>query len=154
VFQLRDPYPDSGLDTFTDASLQAIGVLFDSFALHAEIKPDAWTDSFNIGSAEAFAVEIALSHLVKQGLRKTALRFHVDNMGVVDGWVSRRSRNAPTNASFIRMIQLCEDYELDLELLYIDTALNLADRVSRGDLTGLQVLSLPPLPKEVRAVLL
>jgi hypothetical protein len=146
---MRLPYPASGLDTYTDASSHGIGVYFDAFAIYAKIKSDAWSDDFNIGSAEAFAVEIALAHLVKQGVKRTSFTFRVDNMGVVDGWSARRSRNVPTNSCFIRMIALCEEHELDLELVYVDTKLNKADRVSRGDCAGLQMLQLPPLQQEV-----
>lgn len=99
----------------------------------------------NIGTLEAFAVEFFVAWAVEVGFNEVTLRQQVDNTEVVQGWTRKDSRNLPTNKSFIPIADLLMRQDLDLELMYVFTKLNLVDPISRGVVTGTKRLRLPSL---------
>jgi hypothetical protein len=152
---LQQPPPVSPLEVFTDASCVGIGVVIGQSGLSLSIRQGAFDKpGFNIGTAEAMAVEIALLVLVNTfGVNNVSIQMNVDNSGVVDGWMRRRSRNLPTNQVFIRILKILRTHKLALFLSYIATTANLADPLSREKWTvGLDRLPCPPLSPEVEAV--
>jgi hypothetical protein len=154
---LQKPPPVLDLLVHTDASLKAMGVWIEGAGLCRRFAPHVFERAdFNIGSAEALAVELALRVLIdSRSVRDCSLLFHVDNMGVVEGWSNRRSRNLPTNGTFLRVLDLLHLRNLHLKLEYIHTKSNNADAVSREDMSGcVAFLPSPPLPPEVESLLL
>lgn len=55
-----------------------------------------------------------------------------DNRGVVKGWWKGRSRNPPTNLSFRRIHDLCEESSCSIHTRYVASKLNPADDPSQG----------------------
>lgn len=109
----------------------------------------------DIGSLESFAAEVFVLWALEQNLRQVTLVLLVDNIGVVDGWAAKRSRNGPSNLSFIRTATALQQAEVELELVYIPTAQNKADSLSRGlQTSGAAQLTLPQLPTEISEIVL
>jgi hypothetical protein len=85
-----------------------------------------------IGWAEAVGVELALEAVIAQGVTNASITVNCDNQGVVFAWKAGRSRNAEQNLVLMRITSRAAEHNLWLNLKYIDTSANLADKPSRG----------------------
>ncbi|KEP46856.1 putative reverse transcriptase domain protein [Rhizoctonia solani 123E] len=131
--QIQIPPPPMDLEIFTDASTShGLGVIVGS-EWAAWTLLDGWKqDSRDIGWAEAIAVEMAIFWVIQNGIRRTSITVRCDNQGVVFAWKAGRSRNAQQNDTIARVMALCMSNDIHLSLEYIESALNPADRPSRG----------------------
>jgi len=97
---------------------------------------------FNIGWAEAIAIELGLLMLLHLGTRINRRPGHnhilvrSDNAGVVDTLKKGRSRSAETNRSLKRIHILLATSDLVLHGKHVASRENVSDALSRGDITG------------------
>lgn len=130
-------FPDDSLHVYVDASTNwGIGVVisgsFDRFRLQ-----DGWKKGElgvrDIGWAEFVAVELAVFFLISSfKIHDRHLLIHSDNMGVVEGWKNRSSRNAEQNAILLRIMHMLNSCRSFVTLDYVPSAQNPADPPSRG----------------------
>ncbi|KAF7345768.1 Reverse transcriptase ribonuclease h [Mycena venus] len=138
----RGPLIDRHL--FVDASTDwGIGILLEGHW-------DAWrgkggwkSASRHIGWLECVTVELLIYAIEERGWHDCYLLVHSDNQGVIGAFDKGRSRNHEMNLSIRRSHYVPAARNITLELLYIPSAENPADPISRGDV-GAVVSRLPP----------
>lgn len=111
-----------------------------------------WKGPFrNIGWLEAVAVEFAVRALELRGVRNTNVLIRSDNQGVIGAWQKGRGRNFEVNLAIRRASVLTLALSLSLTFVWVESAANLADPISRGEL-GSPDRRLPgslPIPAEL-----
>lgn len=108
---------------------------------------DGWMATFDtwIFAGEAWGVEVAVDLAVALGAEQCALHILCDNTVVVQGWAKGWSGNPMTNASFARLFDTQRTHGLTIRLTYVESALNLADAPSRGELPPVRAV-MPQVP--------
>lgn len=110
----------------------------------------AWTPGFRVGPgrgfdigwAEAAAVELGLLMIIHHGLlasrpvAQSRLLVRSDNSGVVAVLNSGRSRSTHTNDVLRRIYLLCAHHRVHLTAIYVPSRDNVTDALSRGDAQG------------------
>lgn len=132
--------PSLDLGIWVDASTEwGVGLIWKGGPLW-----DAWKlcDDWkgpgrNIGWLEAVAVEFAVRALEQHDVRDADVLIRSDNQGVIGAWQKGRGRNFEVNLSIRRAQAITLDRHISLSFIYVESAENLADPISRGDL-GLQ----------------
>ena len=94
----------------------------------------------DIGGAEAIGLEFALRYLRCIGVHGERTRVLGDNTSTIGAFNRGRGRNVWTNESVRRAWEVQEDIDGELEVVYVRSAENPADTVSRGDFRGLSSL--------------
>jgi hypothetical protein len=94
----------------------------------------------DIGGAEAIALEFALRYIDAMGIRDELTRVLGDNKGAIGAYDRGRGRNVWTNEAVRRTWELQEAINCELDVVYVRSADNPADKVSRGDFSGLSRL--------------
>lgn len=104
---------------------------------------DAWTlregwkgQGRDIGWLEAIAVELAVLTLFNLGWKNAAVLIRSDNQGVIGAFRSGRSRNFQVNLCIRRVETIAMASNVAHTFIYVESAKNKADAVSRGE-TGL-----------------
>ncbi len=115
-----------------DASTDwGVGIAWDG--LWAGWRAFHWSGPFrNIGWLEGVAVEFVVYALVEKGYRDCCVLVLSDNKGVIAAFRCGRSRNVEVNLSIRRAMALMWSYNLSFELVYVRSAENPADPISRG----------------------
>ena len=135
---------------FSDASSAVgIGIVIGNRWRAWRLLPGWQTDRRDIGWAEAVGMEL-LARAILQDSQFAGIKIFGDNIGVVEGWWTGRSRNPQTNRVFRRIHELLEKHDTTIVSRYVNTAHNPADGPSRGIFPPRHLL-LPPveLPKEI-----
>ena len=93
----------------------------------------SWRGPFrNIGWLEGVAVELVVYSLVERGFKDCCILVRSDNKGVIAAFLRGRSRNVEVNLSIRRAMALMWAHNILFELVYVRSAENPADPVSRG----------------------
>jgi hypothetical protein len=92
---------------------------------------------FDIGWAEAIAVELALRLAIHQNLLSPSLFLvRSDNMGVVGALNRGRARNPETNIILKHIYRLQAERGLRLQAIHVPSRDNVVDALSRGDIAS------------------
>lgn len=127
----REPTRDYNI--WVDASTEwGIGLLWgehwDAWRLQ-----DGWKGpGRDIGWLEGVAVELALLATKGMGVRNADVLIRSDNEGVIGAFAKGRSSNFMTNLCIRRSDELYATTGISSTLIYVNTAINLADPISRG----------------------
>lgn len=135
------------LPAFSDASNQAIGIVYHTSSAIFAYSHNFQQRSRNIAWAEAVAVYFLLLVLDCFPLNNSRITLHCDNRVVADGWKIGRSRNSFVNDIFKNIHEHISKRNTQLHLEYVPSHLNPADAPSRGiSLSGtpLPYFQLPP----------
>jgi len=116
---------------------------------------------FDIGWAEAVAVELALQLALAEGLLVPGhFLVRSDNAGVVAVLNRGRSRSRETNKVLKSIYSIMATNRLCLTAVHVSTRINVADALSRGDIEGFlagfpgaQIRSHLPLPSHLSHLL-
>lgn len=145
LIPLDRPPTTSALELYSDASSRGMGIYVKKDGVeYGEYAPLARRTNEegapDIGVAEAAATEWLIDAALAFGARDERLIVNCDNLGVVGAWEKGWSRSRLTHRCFWRIAQKTRDLGLDIEFVYVASADNPADRVSReeeGHLDGL-----------------
>ena len=85
-----------------------------------------------IGLLEAIAVELIVYILEALGYRDCYITVLSDNKGVIGAYLRGRSRNVLVNLSIRRVTAILWERNISLNLVYVKSAENPADPISRG----------------------
>ncbi|KAB5587927.1 polyprotein [Ceratobasidium theobromae] len=129
---LSPPPPNLDIRIHTDASNYGVGIVINNEWSSWHLIEGWKSKDRNIGWAEAIAVELAVEHITQQGIQNATIRIHCDNQGVVLAWKAGRSRNDAQNHTLSRIAARAASSNLWIDLVYINTHDNLADKPSRG----------------------
>ncbi|CEL58626.1 similar to polyprotein [Rhizoctonia solani AG-1 IB] len=130
---LSKPPPPNYMTIHSDASTSfGIGIVLDNHWSAWRLLQGWKSKDRGIGWAEAVGVELALEAVIAQGVSNASITMNCDNQGVVFAWKAGRSRNAEQNLVLMRITSRAAEHNLWLNLKYIDTSANLADKPSRG----------------------
>nr|GAT53150.1 predicted protein [Mycena chlorophos] len=133
----------SGVEFFVDASTSyGIGVVFDGVWDAWHLCPGWDAEGRDIGWAEMVAIELGLLVAVARGFSEVHLHLHSDNQGVIGALDGGKSRNSEQNRVLRRIVSILRAHSIWITTSYIPSALNAADRPSRG---------LAPIPERPRS---
>ncbi|SJL13302.1 uncharacterized protein ARMOST_16742 [Armillaria ostoyae] len=123
------------LDIWVDASYWGIGLVVGNQWAAWRLK-DGWhAEGRDIGWAESIAVEVAARYITSStSVIDADFPLNSDNTSVIDTHKIGRSRNVHRNASLRRLSLLLAPRNLTLSPSYVESAVNLADPISRGEL--------------------
>lgn len=141
----REPTRD--YDIWVDASTEwGIGLLWGG-RWSAWRLQDGWKGpSRDIGWLEGVAVELAILATREMGVRDADILIRSDNEGVIGAFAKGRCSNFMTNLSIRRSDEVRVATGISSSLIYVNTADNLADPISRGILPPSATRFLPPIP--------
>ncbi|RXW17779.1 hypothetical protein EST38_g8069 [Candolleomyces aberdarensis] len=88
----------------------------------------------DIGWLECLALELLVLHLEAKGLRDRKVRVQSDNQGIIGAYYKGRSRNFEVNFSIRRFMYILDALHISLDVVYVKSADNPADPISRGNL--------------------
>jgi hypothetical protein len=148
--------PTTNLGIWVDASLGwGIGIIIDSAwdAWHCLV---GWRGpGRDIGWLEGVAVELVLLALKHMGLCDADILIRSDNQGIIGAFSKGQGRNFMVNNSICRTDLLLLDRSLSLSFLYVESANNLADPISRGEMGSAELRFPLPivLPEELSTFL-
>lgn len=135
TFSRAIPGPCTVLDVsaFSDASTSfGIGITVGRQWRAWRLVPGWKTDERDIGWAEAVGFLFLVLSILPTCSRGTTYKIYGDNIGVVEGWRSGRSRNRPTNSIFKLIHSTCEVAGITFITRYVPSKSNPADEPSRG----------------------
>lgn len=111
----------------------------------------------DIGWAEAVGFELLIYTICTLDSSNRCFKLYGDNIGVVEGWWNRRSRNSAVNSVFKRIHSFLDgcDRAESIFTAYVPTDHNPADKPSRGIYPALSLL-LPPcsLPRALHGLVI
>lgn len=94
---------------------------------------EGWrSEQREIGWAEGVAVELAVRLLDARNISDVHVLIRTDNQGVMGAFQRGRGRNPEINNSIRRVDVICSSRNIMLSLIYVASADNLADPISRG----------------------
>ncbi|KAJ3567307.1 hypothetical protein NP233_g6448 [Leucocoprinus birnbaumii] len=139
VRHLRPPGPMMDTRIFVDASTSwGLGIIIDSrwcaFRLRSEWKSAGGLPGRDICWLETIAVEILAILLEALGFRDCRVLIHSDNQGTIGAMGKGRSPNMHINLSIRRTFVTLSSTHISPSFSYIESALNPADPISRGEL--------------------
>ncbi|QRV96827.1 Reverse transcriptase domain protein [Ceratobasidium sp. AG-Ba] len=133
AFTISATPPRLNLRIYMDASSSfGLGVIFNNEWQAWRLLHGWDKDRRNIGWAEAVAVKLAVSWIAARGFRNVSSTVYCNNQGVVYAWKAGRSRNPQQNDAIMRALACCIEHNLRVDLVYVNTSNNPADRPSRG----------------------
>lgn len=144
------PTRDYGI--WVDASTgMGIGLLWNGRWAFWRTTEDWRGPSRDIGWLEASAIELAVRLIHTKGISDTDVLIRSDNQGVIAAFRKGRCSNYMINLAIRRSEALMRESRLSLSLVYVNTAFNLADPISRGIFpsASLHLASPPSLPSEI-----
>lgn len=150
-------------EVFVDASAWGIGLVMGdrwlAWRFTSPLHPAVPVDQNRrviMSWAELIALELGVFTLIAAGHCDTTVTLRSDNLGVV-GAVKQRKWTPSHGLEGIlqRVLGRCRDYGIRLEVKWVSTKANPADKPSRGVLPprALMVLNQPVLPEELEGVL-
>lgn len=149
--------PVIDVDLWVDASTDwGVGLILGEKFAAFKLLPGWRGPSRDIGWLETLAVELAAILLGILGYQGQRILLRSDNQGVIGAHEKGRSRNFESNLSLRRTLFCCLDSDLSLALEYVESALNLADPISRGILPEASKAwdYVLPLPDELKQYLI
>ncbi|KDN33138.1 hypothetical protein RSAG8_13773, partial [Rhizoctonia solani AG-8 WAC10335] len=130
---LTPPPPLNDIPIYSDASTSfGLGVVVNGKWSSWRLLHGWKTKDRGIGWAEAVAVELALETAITLGITDASIIMHCDNQGIVHAWRAGRSRNVEQNLVITRIAARAAEHNLWVNLVYINTTDNPADKPSRG----------------------
>ena len=127
------------MNIWVDASTSwGIGLVVDGRWRAWKLVPGWNTDRRDIGWAESIALEFAIRHIHGLGVCRMNVLVHSDNQGSIGQYRRGRGRNPQTNESIKRTYPLIIGNDFDIVLEFVKSERNIADAVSRGDISALQ----------------
>lgn len=131
--QLHPLQPLQDLHIFVDASTSwGIGIIIENqwyaFGLISGWK----VPGLDIGWLEAVALELLMYFVAQLGFHNTHLLMHSDNTGAIGAHDKGRSRNNATNLCVRRTYLISSEHLIIPKFVYIPSADNPADPISRG----------------------
>ena len=105
----------------------------------------------DIGWAEAIGFEFLVKHVMQTTVAGAHIKVYGDNIGVVEGWWTGRSRNRQVNLIFRRIHGLLQQHNGTVHTRYIPSKENPADPPSRGIYASSRLL-LPHIPIPIEVV--
>jgi len=144
--------PPLDLQIWVDASSDfGIGILFDSFWAAWHLIPDWHGPSHDIGWLESLAIELTAIAIISQGVRHSHYLIQSDNEGAIASFRKGRSRNFMSNLCIRHTALITHEASVSLDFLYVPSAENLADPISRGSFPSptLALPNPPALPSSV-----
>jgi hypothetical protein len=144
----------SDVTIWVDASTSwGIGVIIGSKAASWKWSSEVTGDYAQISFGEMVAIEVMLYGLVALGLTSTRFRIFSDNQAVIGALNAGRYRNQTINQALQRIISTQIINDIDFDFVYVQSASNLADGLSRGlvegSLSSLPAFELPGMLKEL-----
>lgn len=131
--QLHPVQPLKDLRIFVDASTSwGIGIIIGDMWYAFKLVPNWKTTGLDIGWLEAVALELLMYFLVQLGHQNVHLLMHSDNTGAIGAHDKGRSRNIATNLCVRRTYLLSSEHLIIPKFVYIPSADNPADPISRG----------------------
>jgi hypothetical protein len=132
--QLRPLGPLQDLGLFVDASTSwGIGIVIGRRWYSFKLAPGWKTPGRDICWLEAIALELLIHFLGQLKFRDVHLRVYSDNKGAIGALTKGRSPNTELNLCARRTKHTSLDHMIDTDIVYVDTALNIADAPSRGE---------------------
>lgn len=121
------------LGIWVDASTSwGIGILADSGWDAWQLRSGWESPTRHIGWLEALAVEFAISIFASDSTRGANIIIRSDNEGVIGSFNKGRSGNFEMNASVRRSESVLDAFHMHISLIYVSSASNLADPISRS----------------------
>jgi hypothetical protein len=123
------------LGIYVDASTSwGIGIVIDGSWAAFQLKPDWKVSGHDICWLETVAIELLIYFLEQMGYQNVHLRIHSDNKGTIGALSKGRSRSRPINLAIRRTLAVLYPLFISPDIVFIPSAENLADPISRGDL--------------------
>src|SRR5882724_6659339 len=138
------------LDIWVDASTSwGIGIVIAHQWAAWKLIPGWKADGMDIGWAKSIALELAILILINRNFVDCTITIHGDNTGVIGAVDRGRSRSIPRNDSIQRITSSMIPNNITIRPIYVPSATNRADPVSRGilgpsSLRATRPLVLPP----------
>ncbi|KAF7304606.1 hypothetical protein MKEN_01174500 [Mycena kentingensis (nom. inval.)] len=131
---LRPRGPVKDLRLYVDASTDwGVGTYWDGL-WDAFKTIEGWkSKSRHITWLEAVALELIVYTVEEAGLHDAYLRVYSDNQGVIGAFRKGRSPNSEINLAIRRMEVVLDARNIALELVYVPSLENPADKLSRGE---------------------
>ena len=148
---IPQPTPLIDLGAYSDASSGfGIAITVGERWRAWRLVPGWKSEGRDIGWVEAIGFEFLVKHIMQTAIAGAHVKVYGDNIGVVEGWWTGRSRNRQVNLVFRRIHDLLQQHNGTVHTRYIPSKENPADPPSRGIYTGPNLL-LPhiPIPFEV-----
>ncbi|KAF7324545.1 hypothetical protein MKEN_00495700 [Mycena kentingensis (nom. inval.)] len=145
------------LRLYVDASTNwGIGTYWDGKWDAFRTKPGWKSKLRHITWLEAVALELMVYTIAAAGLKDVFLRVYSDNQGVIGAFAKGRSPNYEMNLAIRRMGLVLDAANIVLDLVYVPSEENPADKLSRGELGSPEDRSqyLFPVPNELIILLL
>ncbi|KAF7305004.1 Reverse transcriptase ribonuclease h [Mycena kentingensis (nom. inval.)] len=131
---LKPRGPVQDLRLYVDASTDwGIGTYWDGLWDAFKTKEGWRSKSRHITWLEAVALEFMIYTIEAAGLHDVHLRIYSDNQGVIGAFKKGRSPNSEINLAIRRMEVVLDARNISLELEYVPSAENPADKLSRGE---------------------
>jgi hypothetical protein len=111
-----------------------IGIVIDGYWAAFQLKDDWKLPLHDICWLETVAFELLVYQLEQMGFKNAHLRVHSDNKGTIGALAKGRSRNRPINLAVRRTLGVLYPLFITPDIVYVPSAENLADPISRGDL--------------------
>ena len=146
------PRPTADPDIWVDVSMNwGIDVVIGTQWAAWKLKKGWNGGGRDIGWAESIALELAVLMLVHCGFRDCLITIRGDNTGVIGAFSKGRSRSTPRNDSLRRIASSVIPNNISILPVYVTSAANRADPVSRGILGSsiLRAARPPVLPPEL-----
>jgi len=127
--ELRD------LGIYVDASTSwGIGIVIDGSWAAFQLKEDWKLPHHDIGWLETVAVELLVYFPEQMGFRNTHFHVYSDNKATIGALSKGRSQNRPINLAIHRTLGILYPLFITPNIVYVPSAENLADPISRRDL--------------------
>jgi len=128
----RGPLQDLGL--YVDASTSwGIGIIIGDSWASFQLSPDWKVPGRDICWLETLAIELLTYFLEQMGLHNCRLLIHSDNQGTIGALDKGRSPNSHINLSVRRMYIVLSALSISPDIVYVESADNPADPISRGE---------------------
>jgi len=129
----RGPLLDMGI--FVDASTSwGIGIVIDQRWIGFQLSPHWKIPGRDITWLETLAIEILFGIIASLGINNRNLLIHSDNQGTIGAMAKGRSPNFHINLSVRRTYTILSSILVVPTIIYIPSAENPADPISRGEL--------------------
>ncbi len=149
---IPQPTPLINLGAYSDASSSfGIAITVGEHWRAWQLVPGWKNEGRDIGWAEAIGFEFLVRHIIQTTIAGAHVKVYGDNIGVVEGWWTGRSRNRQVNLVFRRIHDLLQQHNGTVHTRYIPSKENPADPPSRGIYPSPNLL-LPHIPIPIEIV--
>lgn len=123
------------LGIYVDASTSwGISIVINGSWAAFQLKPDWKIPGHDICWLETVAIELLIYFLEQMGFQDIHLRIHSDNKGTIGALSKGRSCSRPVNLAIHRILAILYPLFISPDIVFIPSAENPADPISRGDL--------------------